>query len=109
MFQPAAVMVNAGLIQLPWDWVGPRRTLAATVVGVDDVDVDPLAAVVVVDEDPPEPLCDALVVVVDPVEPVVGVDPVEPVVGVVDPVAPAAGGKRYPLVFPDDPEAGAVW
>ena len=55
MFQPAAVMVNAGLVQLPWDWVGPRRTLAATVVGVDDVVVDDeLPAVVVADEDPPE-------------------------------------------------------
>jgi hypothetical protein len=40
---------------------------------------------------------------------VVVVDPVGSVVGVVDPVEPAAGGRWYPPVFPDDPEAGAEW
>ncbi len=96
MFQPAAVVVNAGLVQLPWSCVGPTRTRAGPAAAVDDgidVVVDPPAAVVVVD--PP-----AAVVVVDPLAAVVVV--VEPladaVVVVVDPVDP---GRWYVGAFAD--------
>ena len=58
MFQLAAVVVNAGLVQLPDIWVGPRRTRAGPAAAVDGVDVDPPVVVVV---DPP-----AAVVVVEP-------------------------------------------
>jgi hypothetical protein len=60
MFQLAAVVVKAGLVQLPDIWVGPRRTRAGPAAAVDGVDVGPPAAVVVVD--PPA----AVVVVADP-------------------------------------------
>ena len=72
MFQPAAVVVNVGLVQLPWSCVGPIRTRAGPAAAVDDgvdVVVDPPATVVVVD--PP-----ARVVVVDP--PAAAVVVVEP-------------------------------
>ncbi len=72
MFQPAAVVVNAGLVQLPCICVGPKSTCG----GPAEAD-DP--AVVV---DPPAP-----VVVVDPLEAVVVVDPPAAVVVVVDPPA----------------------
>ncbi len=72
MFQPAAVVVNVGLVQLPCIWVGPTRTRAgpAAAAAVDEVDddvvvvVDPPAAVVVVD-----PPAAAVVVVDEPLEP----------------------------------------
>lgn len=78
MFQPAADVVNAGLVQFPCICVGPTRTCAgpaeapdeagAEVVVVDPpacvVVVDPPAAVVVVVLDPPEPRAPADVVVV---------------------------------------------
>ena len=85
MFQPAAVVVNVGLVQFPCIWVGPKRTRGGPAAAADDeVDVvDPPAAVVVVD--PPA----AVVVVVDPPAAVVVVDPLEPpgdVVVVADPV-----------------------
>jgi hypothetical protein len=79
IFQPAAVVVNVGLVQLPCICVGPMRTRAGPAAAVDDVDdavdvvVEPPALVVVVD--PPaavvlvEPLADDfVVVVVDPVD-----------------------------------------
>jgi len=81
MFQPATVVVKLGLVQLPWSWVGPKRTCAGPAAADDDVDVvvvDPPADVVVV-VDPPE----AAVVVVELLEPF-AVDGV--VVVVVDPV-----------------------
>ena len=89
MFQLAAVVVNAGLVQLPCICVGPNRTRAGPAAAVDggvDVVVEPPAPVVVV-VDPPAPV----VVVVDPPAPVVVVEPLEPradddVVVVVDPV-----------------------
>jgi hypothetical protein len=82
MFQPAAVVVNAGLVQLPWSCVGPISTRAGPVGALEGlvagvvVVVDPPAAVVVVD--PPA----AVVVVVEPLEP----PAVDDVVVVVDPV-----------------------
>lgn len=81
MFQPAAVVVNAGLVQLPDICVGPKSTRAGPAADVDDVEVDPPAAVVVV-----EPL--GAVVVVDPPAAVFAVDPPVAVatVVVVDPV-----------------------
>jgi hypothetical protein len=69
MFQPAAVIVNAGLVQLPWSCVGPMRTRAGPAGTLDElvaevvVVVEPPACVVVVD--PPA----AVVVVVDPLVP----------------------------------------
>ncbi len=67
MFHPAAVMVNEGLVQFPWSWVGPNSTRAgpdgAVDGGLEVVVVAPPAAVVVVDELPPEV---AEVVVVEP-------------------------------------------
>jgi hypothetical protein len=79
MFQPAAVVVNEGLVQLPDICVGPSSTRAgpAAAVVVDPpaavVVVDPPAAVVVVDDDPPalvvaDPLAGAVVVVAEPSE-----------------------------------------
>jgi hypothetical protein len=38
MFQPAAVVVNTGLVQLPWSCVGPMRTRAVPAAAVDGVD-----------------------------------------------------------------------
>ena len=55
MFQPAAVVVKVGLVQLPCSWVGPKSARAGPAAAVDDVDdvevvvVDPPADVVVVD------------------------------------------------------------
>jgi hypothetical protein len=40
MFQPAAVVVNVGLVQLPWSCVGPNRTRAGPAAAVGDVDGD---------------------------------------------------------------------
>src|SRR5271169_2069634 len=81
MFQLVTVVVNAGLVQLPWSCVGPMRTRGGPaaagdeVAGEVDVVVDPPAAAAVV-VDPPaaavvvvplEPLADdGIVVVVDP-------------------------------------------
>ena len=90
MFQPAAVVVNAGLFQLPWSCVGPMRTRAgpdAAAVGVDVVVDPPTAAVVVVD--PPA----AAVVVVDTLDPLA-----DDVVDVVDPVD---AGNLYAGAFVD--------
>jgi len=72
MFQPATVVVNVGLVQLPWSCVGPMRTRAgpAATAAVDGV-VDPPAAVVVVVVEPPPAVVEVLerpataVVVVD--------------------------------------------
>jgi hypothetical protein len=87
MFQLAAVVVNAGLVQLPCICVGPNRTRAgpaAAAGGEVDGVVEPPAPVVVV-VDPPAP-----VVVVAPPAAVVVVEPPDPraddVVVVVDPV-----------------------
>jgi hypothetical protein len=83
MFQPAVVVVNAELVQLPFCWGDAKRTRAG-----------PAAAVVV---DPP-----AAVVVVDPPAAVVVVDPPAVVVVVVEP-APAAV-----VVVPPADEAGVA-
>ena len=54
MFQAATVVVNAGLVQLPWSCGEITRTRAGPAAAVDDVDdvvdvvVDAPAAVVVV-------------------------------------------------------------
>jgi hypothetical protein len=86
MFQPAAVVVKVGLVQLPFSCVGPRSTRAGPAAAVDDVEVvvvvDPPAAAVVVVEELPEA---AVVVVVD--------DP--PVAAVVVVVAPEEAGSLY--------------
>jgi hypothetical protein len=70
MFQPAAVVVNTGLVQLPWSCVGPTRTRAGPAGALDEVDAEVVvvvelpAAVVVV-----EPLVeDDVVVVAEPVD-----------------------------------------
>jgi hypothetical protein len=85
MFQPAAVVVNVGLVQLPWSCVGPRRTRAgpvAPVAGGVEVVVDPPPVAVVVVDPPPaadvvvDPL-PAAVVVVEPPAAVVVVEPVD--------------------------------
>ena len=72
MFQLGAVVVKAGLVQLPCSCVGPRRTRGGPAAAVDDVVADPPAAVVVVDPLEAavvvEPLVAAAVVVVDPVD-----------------------------------------
>ena len=73
MFQLAAVVVKAGLVQLPWSCVGPRSTRAGPAATVDDVVADPPAAVVVV----VDPLVAAAVVVDPPAAAVVVVDPVD--------------------------------
>jgi hypothetical protein len=76
IFQLAAVVVNAGLVQFPCICVGPRSTRAGPAgAAADDVVVDPPTAVVVVVADEPavvvdvEPSAAAVVVVVDPLEP----------------------------------------
>jgi hypothetical protein len=78
MFQPAAVMVKAGLVQLPCDWVGPRSICAGAATAVVDVvveeaSVEPPAATVVelpgatvVELPAPAP---AVVVELDPADP----------------------------------------
>jgi len=77
IFQSAFVIVKAGLVQLPWDWVGPRSTRAGVAAAVDDVSVDPptavvvellefAAAVVVVVVELPELAAAAVVVELDP-------------------------------------------
>ena len=63
IFQSAFVIVKAGLVQLPWDWVGPRSTRAGVAAAVDDVSVDPPTAVVV---ELPELAAAAVVVELDP-------------------------------------------
>ena len=86
MFQPATVVVNAGLVQLPCICVGPKRTCAG-----------PAPAAVVV-ADPP-----AAVVVVDPPAAVVVVDPPAAVVVAVDPLVVGslyAGALEDALVEP---------
>ena len=99
MFHPAAVVVNAGLVQFPCICVGPMRTRAGPAAAVDDdevdVVVDPPGAVVVVD--PPEavdvvdrPAAD---VVVDPPGAVVVVAPLEPV------AVPVEVGNLYAGAF----------
>ena len=97
IFQLAAVIVKAELVQSPDDWVGPKRTsVAAAVVVV----VEP-AAVVGDVVDPVE----AEVVVVDPDEDVVVVEPPLPddVVVVLD--DPAGGGGVYPPLAFGEPDA----
>jgi hypothetical protein len=54
MLQLAAVVVNAGLVQLPCICVGPRRTRAGPAAAADGVVVEPLAPDAVVVVDPPE-------------------------------------------------------
>lgn len=68
MFQPAADVVNAGLVQFPCICVGPTRTWAGPAeapdeVGAEVVVVDPPACVVVVD-----PRAAVVVVVLEPPE-----------------------------------------
>ncbi|HXN61697.1 MAG TPA: hypothetical protein VN886_14730 [Acidimicrobiales bacterium] len=49
MFQPAAVVVKAGLVQLPCIWVVPKRTRAGPAAAADvEVVVDPPVPVVAV-------------------------------------------------------------
>jgi hypothetical protein len=86
MFQPAAVIVNAGLVQLPWSCVGPMRTRAGPAGTLDE-----LVAEVVVVVDPP-----ACVVVVDPPAAVVVV------VVVVDPLVPPREDDVVVVVAPVD-------
>jgi hypothetical protein len=101
--QLAAVMVKGGLVQGPWDWVGPTRTR----VGEAGCDV-------VVDEDEEESV--ELVVVDDPEGEVVVEDPDGEVV-VVLPVAPPPAAevvvvgraKSPPPGFEDWGEAPTVW
>ena len=69
MFQPAVVVVNDGLVQFPWDCVGPISTRAGPAAADDagaDVVVVPPAMVVVVDPLAAPVLPLAAVVVVDP-------------------------------------------
>jgi hypothetical protein len=86
IFQVGAVMVKAGLVQLPWSWVGPssNRAGAVDVVVVDPVD-DEVAVVVVVSLDFPPAVVVVVVVVVDP----------PPVAAVVLVELPPAGGSVY--------------
>jgi hypothetical protein len=63
MLQLAALVVNAGLVQLPCICVGPRRTRAGPAAAAGGVVVEPLAAAVVVVVEPPE-----AVVVVEPLD-----------------------------------------
>jgi hypothetical protein len=95
IFQPGAVIVKAGLVQFPCNWVGPSNSLAPEVAagaveGVDvplvDVSDFALPPVVGVDVDP------ELDLPVEDVVPVVGVAPVEGVVVVPD---PAGAGNLY--------------
>jgi hypothetical protein len=82
MFQLAAVIVKAVLVQSPDDCIGPSNTRAGTVVGgdavadvvvvVDDPVEDDPEVVVVVEEPPPLAFPPAAVVVVLPVEPLGG-------------------------------------
>ena len=74
MFQPAADVVKAGLVQLPCICVGPKRTRAGPAAAPDEVGavvvvVDPPACVVVVD--PPAAI---VVVALEPCEPLVPAD-----------------------------------
>lgn len=99
MFHPATVVVNAGLVQLPWSCVGPMRTRAGPAAGDDvddgaDVAVDPPAAAVVVGVEPLDPPAAAVVVVEDPLEPPAD----DGVVLVVDPVDL---GRTYAGAFDD--------
>ena len=98
MFQPATVVVNAGLVQFPDICVGPRRTRAGPAAAGDEVDVDPPAAVVVVD--PP-----AAVVVVDPPAAVVVVDPPAAPAVVVELTDEPDVGSLYAGAFDDDDDA----
>jgi hypothetical protein len=89
MFQLAAVVVNAGLVQLPFICVGPNRTRAGPAAAAGgEVDV----------VEPPAPV---VVVVVDPPAPVVAVDPPAAVV-VVEPLEPRAGAAAVVVVDPVD-------
>ncbi len=79
MFQPACVVVKAGLVQLPWAWVGPSSNFAGeetgaevvVVVCADDavVVVDEAGVVVVVEEVPAPDPWPSVVVVLAPAEP----------------------------------------
>jgi hypothetical protein len=95
MFHGAAVVVKAGLVQLPWSCGEVMRTRAGPAGAVDDpaavvgVVVDPPATVVVVV--PPA----AVVVVTAPPPAAVVVVAVLPPVG--EPDEAAAGGGRFPL------------
>jgi hypothetical protein len=99
MFQPGAVIVKAGLVQLPSDWVGPSNKRAgAVVVVVGDPVVEVVALVVVVTLEP-FPLVVVVVAVVPAVDVEVLVEPGGTVVlvelppgGTVVLVAPAGGG-----------------
>jgi hypothetical protein len=98
MFQPGAVIENAGLVQFPCDCIGPSSNRAGVVTAVE---------VVVVEDDEPDPE----VVVVDEVAPpaVVVVD-CDPDVGavVLDELDPAGGGGLYAFVPEVDDEPLAV-
>ena len=99
MFQPAAVVVKEGLVQLPDICVGPRSTRAGPAAAADEAAVDPLAAVVV------DPLA---AVVVDPPA-VVVVERPAPLV-VLDPPAldpPALSGAVVVETVPD--EVGSLY
>lgn len=101
MFQSATVVVNAGLVQLPWSCGEIMRTRAGPAAAVDDVDVvvDAPAAVVVVD--PPA----AVVVVVELAPTVVVVVAVPPPAGALEGVALGGGSLELPelVPFPVDP------
>jgi hypothetical protein len=99
MFQPVAVIVKAGLVQLPSDWVGPSNKRAgAVVVVVGEPVVDEVVVLVVVVPLEPLPL---VVVVVPAVDVEVLVEPEGTVVLVELPPGgtvvlvevPAAGGS----------------
>lgn len=73
MFQPGAVVVKVGLVQLPRCCGESKRTLAGPAAATTDVVVDPPVVVVVV-VDPPA----SVVVVLEPPLAVVVVDAVDP-------------------------------
>lgn len=102
MFHDAAVVVKAGLVQLPWSCGDVTRTRAGP-AGADDPDAvagdvepPPAAAVVVVVDPPPGAVLEvaespgAVVVVLPPVE---------------EPADASLGGGSFPLVDPPAPLA----
>jgi hypothetical protein len=108
IFQPGAVVVKVGLVQLPVSCVGPRsRRAGVDVVDVLDVEDDDVCFVVdnVEDEEVEEVEVFPVVGVVE--APVV----LFPATVVLVALDPDGGGRTYPLepLEPDDGLAPTVW
>jgi hypothetical protein len=99
MFQPGAVIVNAGLVQSPCACIGPSNNLAPEEVGVED---DPGAEVGVVVWDVVE--WEVVVLAVDEVDDPPALDDPPPDVGVVVPPALEDG-----VVVVAEPAGGGSW